>query len=199
MELEDNLASDFCQLSLNALAGTAQGDALVVRDLVQNKVMLILIDSGSSHSFISQSFLQKLHIPIVPMSPQQVKLANGHILVTNQWVPNLEWWCDGYTVHTNMKVLDLPAYDAILGYDWLQANSPMKCDWAVKTMEFQHNGQAVVLKGILPQQPSVPEVPVSQVMKWLQGNDVWAMAVVEPVPTPPPPSNNEAIQQLLHK
>jgi hypothetical protein len=79
LDIEDNLSSDFCQLSLNALAGTAQGEALVVRALLQNKVMLILVDSGSSHSFISKSLVQNLQIPTIPMSPQQVRLANGNI------------------------------------------------------------------------------------------------------------------------
>ena len=69
LDLEDNLASDFCQLSLNALDGTAQEEALVIRALIQNKVMLILVDSGSSHSFISKSFVHKLSLPTVPMTP----------------------------------------------------------------------------------------------------------------------------------
>ena len=34
LELEDSLASEFCQLSLNALAGTAHGDAMQIQALV---------------------------------------------------------------------------------------------------------------------------------------------------------------------
>lgn len=82
LEVEDTLASDFCQLSLNALSGTEQGEAMKVRALVRNKVMLILVDSGSSHSFVSQAFFKKVGISAVPMAPQQVRLANGEILIT---------------------------------------------------------------------------------------------------------------------
>ena len=56
LELEDALSQDFGQLSLNALAGTSQGQAMRVRALVKNKVMLLLVDSGNSHSFINSSF-----------------------------------------------------------------------------------------------------------------------------------------------
>ena len=84
LELEDTLASDFYQLSLNAVAGTESGDAMKRRALVHNKVMLILVDSGSSHSFVSQAFAQRVNLPTVPMSPQHVKLANGDTLVTDQ-------------------------------------------------------------------------------------------------------------------
>ena len=84
LAVEDALASDFCQLSLNALAGTEQGQAMKLRALVQNKVLLILVDSGSSHSFISKAFVQMLGISTVPMSPQQVRLANGDCLITDE-------------------------------------------------------------------------------------------------------------------
>jgi hypothetical protein len=29
----------------------------------------------------------------------------------------LEWWAQGYIFHTNMRVIDLGSYDAILCYD----------------------------------------------------------------------------------
>lgn len=57
LELEDALAAEFCTLSLNAVTGTDTGDSMKLRALVQNKVMLILVDSGSSHSFVSSAFL----------------------------------------------------------------------------------------------------------------------------------------------
>jgi hypothetical protein len=36
-----------------------------------------------------------------------------------------------------MSVLDMGAYDAILGYDWLSSHSPMVCYWDFKTLQFQ--------------------------------------------------------------
>ena len=66
LDLEDALSQDFCQLSLNALSGTDQGQAMKISALVGNKIMLILIDSGSSHSFISSSFIQI--VGITPIS-----------------------------------------------------------------------------------------------------------------------------------
>lgn len=73
LAVEDTLAEDFFQLSLNAMAGTDKGDALRVRALVQNKVMLILVDSGSSHSFVSKAFLETVRCQALPTTPRQVK------------------------------------------------------------------------------------------------------------------------------
>ena len=117
LAVEDSLQEQFEHLSLNALAGTSQGEVLQLRALVQNKVLLMLLDSGSSHSFINQSFVQLLNIPTVSSPSRAIKLPNGQILYTDKVVPALEWWCQGHTITTEMQVLDLGAYDAILGYD----------------------------------------------------------------------------------
>lgn len=91
LAMEVALAEGFCQLSLNAIAGTYKGDALRVRALVHNKVMLILVDSGSSHSFVSKPFVETTGLQAMPTTPKQVKLPNGDIMVTDQWIPQLEW------------------------------------------------------------------------------------------------------------
>jgi hypothetical protein len=127
LALEDTLATDFYQLSLNAISGSEVGEVLKVKALVRNKVMLISIDSGSSHSFVSKTFLSTMGITALPTTPKQVKLANGQMLLTDHWVPDLEWWTNGYTLKSDMRILPLGTYDAILGYDWLKAHSPMTC------------------------------------------------------------------------
>ena len=119
LELEDSLTNEFGQLSLNALAGTDQGQTLKLRAMVKNKVMLTLVDSGSTHSFVSTQFLQQVGITPSPTVPTSVKLANGQVLISDYWVPQMSWWCDGFTLQTDMKVLDIGAFDAILGFDWL--------------------------------------------------------------------------------
>jgi len=126
LELEDALSSEFCQLSLNALAGTDHGDAMKLQALVKNQAMLTLVDTGSTHSFVSSAFLEKVGVQAVPTTPKQVKLANGQVLLSDRWVPNMAWWCNGYTLHADMRVLDIFAFDGILGYDWLKPHSPMQ-------------------------------------------------------------------------
>jgi hypothetical protein len=59
---EDSLASEFFHLSLNAITITDEGEALRIRALLKNQVMLTLVDSGSSHSFVSSQFLHRIGI-----------------------------------------------------------------------------------------------------------------------------------------
>ena len=178
LELEDSLTDEFGQLSLNALAGTDQGQTLKLRALVKNKVMLTLVDSGSTHSFVSSQFLQQVGITPIPTSPTSVRLANGQVLVSDHWVPQLHWWCDGYTLHTDMKVLDIGAFDAILGFDWLKQNSPMTCDWEHKTLQFQQGKTEIKLQGISLRQTEVTHLPADKVYKWWKGNDILALVLL---------------------
>ena len=80
-----------CPSNLNAISGTSTGDVLKLQTLVNGKVMLLLLDSGSTNSFVNSSFIQKVGIQSTPTVPKQVKVANGDTLVTDQIVYNLTW------------------------------------------------------------------------------------------------------------
>lgn len=130
------------------------------------------------HSFLSSAFLNAVGIQPVPAKPKQVKVANGETLISDKCVLGLQWWCQGHTFTSDMRVLDLPAYDAILGYDWLTEHSPILHNWEAKTMQFTHGGESVVLKGVPAQPLSLEELPIERVLKWAAGNDIWAYAVL---------------------
>jgi hypothetical protein len=136
LKAEDILTAELGQLSLNAMSGTEFGDSMRISALVHNKVMLILVDSGSSHNFVSSAFLLQTGISSQPVAPMHVRVANGEVLSSAHQVKELEWWAQGFTFHTTMRVLDIGAYDAILGYDWLSAHNPMVCHWDKKVLQF---------------------------------------------------------------
>ena len=122
---KDTLHEEFCQLSLHAISSVDNTNCIKLKARVQDKVMLILVDSGSSHSFISYQFVALAKLPTVSTQARKVKLANGEWMITNKKVQELSWYCQGHTLSTDMVVLDMNPYDAILGFDWLQSNSPM--------------------------------------------------------------------------
>lgn len=65
-------------------------------------------------------------------------------------------------------------YDAILGFDWLQQHSPMKCDWVRKSLEFSVNGKEVKLKGLQQQPLQLTSISATKVYNSTKGNDIWA-------------------------
>jgi hypothetical protein len=178
LEVEDTLAKDLLYLSLNAISGTESTECIKIRSLVNDKVMLILLDSGSSHSFVGTNFVAQAGLSPVPTMARQVHLPNGQVLISDQMVPQLEWWCQGFTLATDMRVLELEAYDAILGYDWLKSHSPMTCHWADGILEFRDMGREIKLQGVKQAPLSVQAMEAEQLWKCAKGNDIWAFVVV---------------------
>jgi hypothetical protein len=86
-----------------------------------------------------------------------------------------------------MKVLDPKAFDAILGYDWLQQYSPMICHWKNKTMSFTLQGKQIELQGVLPPP------------KWCACNEIGAFAIVEPMPEDSKQNHVPEVQQLFQE
>lgn len=157
--------------------------------------MLVLLDSGSSHSFISSHFVDIAQLPTQEMSPRTVQLANGDSMITTRKVSKLQWYCQGYTLSLDMVVLDMHPYDAILGFDWLQAHSPMNCDQEKKTLEFLEQGSTVKLQGLQDIPFQLHSISATKVYNYAKGNDVWAFVLVDQLDNSVPKSLN---QQISH-
>lgn len=51
-----------------------------VRALIKNQVMVILVDSGSSTTFVSQKMVNKLNLQTESCQAIRVKVANGEMM-----------------------------------------------------------------------------------------------------------------------
>ncbi|XP_020184893.1 uncharacterized protein [Aegilops tauschii subsp. strangulata] len=193
--VDQDPAPECCVLSTHAVAGTESPRTIRVRALVGNQVMLLLVDSGSTHSFVSKALAARVHAPTVPVPTVEVRVANGERMTCNSMVQGLNWWIQGHTFTTDMRQLELGAYDGVLGMDWLEQFSPMSCHWLDKTLTFEHHSAMITLQGVRPKQhEQVEEIEPEQLRKWQAGNNIWYMAVLdlprspEPQATKIPPS-----------
>lgn len=113
----------------HAVAGTKETGTMRLRALVGNQVMLLLVDSDSTHTFVNAALAARAGCVMQAAEPVTVHVANGDTLQSTQQVSKLNWWCQGHTFSTDMRLLELGAYDAVLGVDWLAQFSPMNCHW----------------------------------------------------------------------
>jgi hypothetical protein len=123
-----------CHLSVDAVAGTETVNTVRIRATVGDQVMILLIDSGSSTSFVTRMFAERAGCVITTAPPVSVKVANGQLMQSDSQVEALKWCYDGHTFTDTMRILDLGAYDAILGKDWLDRCGSMMCHWAQKIL-----------------------------------------------------------------
>jgi hypothetical protein len=99
-----------------------------------------------------------------------------------------------------MRVVDLNIYDAIFGYDWLKPRSPMNYHWANKSVEFEEQGKLIKIQGVLTtKEPAVHEISAHQLLKWAQGNDIWACAVLKLADENNKQHVDQAVKTLLHE
>jgi hypothetical protein len=151
---------------LHALSGEPQHKAIQVRALVKNQALVILIDSDSSHTFLNSAIARKLQVAVTLVSAMPVKVANGALLTCSVEVKELEWWMQGHTCKMDANIIDIGAYDLVMGIDWFEQFSPMTCDWMTKWIEFTYNQKVITLQGIISSPPQqLQEVSVGQVIK----------------------------------
>jgi hypothetical protein len=100
--------------------------------------VLILVDSGSVGTFISQH----------SCDPDQFIAADGSPMICDQRIEKLKWSCQGHSFISNVGILPLKCFDMILGEDWLEDCSPMWVYWSKKLMKFTHQGSRILLKGL---------------------------------------------------
>jgi hypothetical protein len=118
------------------------------RGLVGKQELLILLDSGSSRTFISEALAQKYKSQLAPCQELQLTTADGAPMISNQYIPEFQWFIQGHSFSYDTRVLPLKCYDMIMGADWLEYHSPTWVRWRKKKLKFPLNGKRVMIQGV---------------------------------------------------
>lgn len=154
---------DLCAISLSAVNGQEAVRTIRFLGKLNNTQAIILADSGSSGSFISERMAAKFSKWTKLTTPIQVKVANGQILTCTHEISDCKLWIQDHCFTTSLRILPLKCYDVILGIDWLELHSPMEVHWKLKWMSFLHNDKKVILQGIQPDLSSCELIEFSEV------------------------------------
>jgi hypothetical protein len=74
-----------------AISGTSSPRSMSLWRSLYDQSIHIIIDSGSSHTFVSDKLAAQLSSLIVTTSPLMVQVANGQILVCSSHIPQAQW------------------------------------------------------------------------------------------------------------
>jgi hypothetical protein len=119
-----------------------------LRGFIGKQEVLILVDSGSARTFVSQELAAQIKQDQVACDPLKFTAADGSQMLSDKYIPHLQWHLQGHCFTYDTRILPLKCYDMILGADWLEDHSPMWIHWKRKLMKFTHNKKRVVLKGV---------------------------------------------------
>jgi hypothetical protein len=114
----------FMALSESAISGSEAPRTLKIRGSIQSVEVLILLDSRSSHSFLSAQ-VASIVSGVTPRTTTTVRVANGNVLQSDSELLYAEWCMQGYLFKSDLKVTPLQNFDLIIGMDWLENHSPM--------------------------------------------------------------------------
>jgi hypothetical protein len=142
---------------------------------IGGKDVVILIDSGSSHNFVSETVASRWRNWTALESPMQVRVANGQILNCTHEVTTCPMWIGGYAFKLPLKILPLHCYDVILGIDWLEQHSPMEVNWKEKWMSFDYQGSKALLQGIIPHVLNCMEITPQELFVLERTDQLWFM------------------------
>jgi hypothetical protein len=147
-------------LSNEAVSSDCASNTLKFMGQIQGHTVVLLVDYGSSHSFINSCMSGVLAGVVQVPDPIRVKVANGQIVTCTSEIRQAAWYIQDNKFVANLKVIPLPYYDIILGIDWLQQHSPMNIVCLNKWVILQSNGNSIILHGL---QPSVPAFSLIEV------------------------------------
>ncbi|WVZ53030.1 hypothetical protein U9M48_004021 [Paspalum notatum var. saurae] len=162
---EEEMASDqlFLTVSVAAVQGLESSRTMRFQGMLQGQAILILVDSGSSHTFLSSKVADKV-VGVSPFPvPIAVQVADGGRLPCGTHIKQAHWQLDECNFFTDMKILDLSYYDLIVGMDWLKVHSPMEVHWLQKWMIISYQNASVLLQGLVPELPAGSVVEVAAI------------------------------------
>ena len=100
---------------------------LVSKVLVENSCARCLIDSGTTHNFVSESFINDKQITTTESKSEMiVSLADGRNIVLNQRTTcMLDIDLGGFQWQDSLTVVPMAGYDVVLGKPWLSDYNPV--------------------------------------------------------------------------
>ncbi|XP_026449232.1 uncharacterized protein LOC113349472 [Papaver somniferum] len=95
------------EISLHALTGQSVQDTIRISGHLHQQAIMVLIDMGSTHSFIDSHLADKLNVHISPTAPMLVTVANGDSTISKGMCRNLHWEMQGYNFSNDLRALPL--------------------------------------------------------------------------------------------
>ena len=140
--------------SLQAVAGVPMAGTMQLAVALGAASLVALLDSGSTHNFISEEAAQRSGLPLRQRPRLTALVANGERVTCNGVIRDAPLLIAGESFPADLYVMPLAGYDVVLGTRWLSALGPMFWDLGRRRVAFQHQGRPVSWTGVAC--PSVP-------------------------------------------
>lgn len=149
--------------------------------IIKGVEVLILVDSGASHNFISQKLVHHMDWPIEQTQQMKVKLGNGVQIEAQGRCKELEMYIGSHKLRPNLQLFELGGIDVVLGMEWLKTLGDTIINWKQHTLSFWEEGRWVTLSN--KEGCKNPMIALQSIVgkpRPKKEGDVWRIEGVEP-------------------
>ncbi|XP_056699529.1 uncharacterized protein [Spinacia oleracea] len=135
-------------LSINSIVGITNPKTLKLVGYIGDGEVIVMVDSGATHNFISLRAVEKLKVPITKSAGFGVSLGNGEAVKGTGICKQVKLKLNSQIViEEDFLPLELGNSDVILGIQWLEKLGSVVTNWKTQTMRYQLGGSTVTLQG----------------------------------------------------
>ncbi|XP_077215880.1 uncharacterized protein LOC143850523 [Tasmannia lanceolata] len=135
-------------ISFYAFMGLNVSQTLRFEGIIENHILQVLVDGGSTHNFIRERVAKFLGLPITHSPHFKVQVGNGQFLTCQGMCSNIRIGIENHSLITNLFIISLQGVDIILGVQRLQQLGPVTTDYNALTMAFVWQGIPVQFQGL---------------------------------------------------
>lgn len=146
-EVEEGVEAEVVEVSIHSVVGLSSPKTMKVRGRIGTEEVVVLIDSGASHNFISEKLAQRLGLVAVTTSLDGVLVAGGVSVKGKEVIHDVELEMQDCTVTTSFLPFDLGIADVILGVQWLDTLGEVRVDWKRQVMKIKLEKRELTLVG----------------------------------------------------
>ncbi|KAD7479902.1 hypothetical protein E3N88_03038 [Mikania micrantha] len=136
------------EISLNAILGRPHPTTMKVHGTLNNTEVLILVDGGSTHNFISEVLVNELHLCTQPIEPFGVQIGNGDVIRCGRICKSLSVKVEDLSITQDFHPFSLGGVDVVLGVQWLATLNTVQANWKEMFMIFTIEGKKYKFQGI---------------------------------------------------
>lgn len=134
-------------VSLNSVMGLTNPKTMKMAEVVNGRTVVVMIDPGATHNFISTIAAQKLDIQPSESKRFGVALGTGEAVHGEGVCKGVLLELQGVSIVEDFLILPLGNSDLILGIQWLEKLGTIATNWKTQVMKFQLGESSVTLRG----------------------------------------------------
>jgi hypothetical protein len=135
-EVEVDTAANELGISLHTLTGIDIANTMKLHISINEKLLVALVDTGSTHTFIKEGLLSQLSLEVTPQDGLTAKVSNGKWVTSGGicWVAATTLGSEQFQV--NFYALPLDGFNVVLGVQSLWTLGPILWDFDNLRMTF---------------------------------------------------------------